>query len=312
MSKSASKLQRAVSPVQPYAIGQLLAGLENGPADDVLLSYLAQFCAEVPVKNATFIHVLPQIDVLAIEDLLIGRDNLVLPDNEDVLPALRNKLKERFGEMTQPKITAWTGEGNPLEVLLRNASEIQSDLLAIGQKSETRSHGITAKNLIRHTKCDTLLVPDKAKYRLKKILVPVDFSENSGKALRMAVALALSAKSQPKIEVLHVYELPSNWGTYRISNIKLLDLIREERLSSLPEFLNQYLPEETRKGIKLSVVESGTQALGQQIVQYAKRKKHDLIVTGVKGHSKLSLLLLGSVTEKILSTTTQTPVFVVK
>jgi nucleotide-binding universal stress UspA family protein len=48
------------------------------------------------------------------------------------------------------------------------------------------------------------------------------------------------------------------------------------------------------------------------LVEYAEKNKYDLIIMGSKGHSKLALLLMGSMTEKVVSQTESVPVLIVK
>ena len=297
--------------IAPLEVTQLLAGLENGPVDKALLKYLAAFFKNVPVRHVAFIHVVPPTDFFSVNEYIdtIGEDL----QNGDI--QVRDQIKgmlEKELKGVETKYSFWVGEGNPLEVLLRNAEELNSDLVVIGQKSNTRSHGITAKNFARHVKCNALVVPEEAEFKLEKILVPVDFSDNSGKALRTAVALAKSLNNKPEIEVLHFFELPPNVGAYRFSEIKLIALIKEDREEALPEFVDKYVSEEDQKGMTLTVSESVRRPIGQHIVQYANEHGHNLIVTGAKGHSKLELLLLGSVTEKMLANTNCLPVLIVK
>ena len=47
-------------------------------------------------------------------------------------------------------------------------------------------------------------------------------------------------------------------------------------------------------------------------MDYAYDKKADLIVMGAKGHSQVELLLMGSVTEKVLAVNESIPTLVVK
>ena len=48
------------------------------------------------------------------------------------------------------------------------------------------------------------------------------------------------------------------------------------------------------------------------IKEYAEENEVDFIVMGAKGHSKVELLLLGSVTEKLLSINNSIPTLIVK
>jgi nucleotide-binding universal stress UspA family protein len=297
--------------INPLEIRQLLAGLENGPVDDVLLRYLRKFSDEVQVKSTAFVHVLPPTDFFSVNEYVESIQDDQHNEEKLVRDQLRNKIETEFSE-AKTRYSIWVGEGKPLEVLLRNAEELNSDLVVIGQKTDSASHGITARNFARHVKCNALVIPDQAKFKLRKILVPVDFSENSGKALRTAIALAKALDKAPKIEVLHFFELPPNIGAYRFSETKLIQLIKEDREEAIPKFVDQYVAKEDQSLLRYTVAQSIRWPIGHHIAQYATEHGLDLIVNGAKGHSKLGLLLLGSVTEKLLANTNRIPVLIVK
>ncbi len=293
-----------------FVIKKLLTGLENGPVDSVVLEYLKGLAEHVHIEHAVFIHALAKPDFFSVNEYI---DTFQKDSNEEKLvrDQLRKMVEQAFAK-SNISVSTWVGEGNPLEVLLRNAEELNSDLVAIGQKSDTHTHGITAKNFARHVKCNALVIPDQATFQMRKILVPVDFSENSGKALLTALALAKSFAPAPKIEVLHLFELPPNIGAYRYSETKLLSMIREDRESALPAFVNSLVRKKETKNLKLAVEPSVRWPIGHHLAQYAHEHGHDLIVNGAKGHSPLGLLLLGSVTEKLLAYTSRVPVLIVK
>lgn len=300
-----------VQDISPLQVRQLLAGLENGPVDAIVLNYLHGLLAKVQIKYATFIHALPPRDFFSVNEFV----NTFQEDLDKEENGTREQLKtavERAFDGLEAQFSIWVGEGNPLEVVLNNAEELNADLVVIGQKTSSKSHGIKARNFARYVKCNALVIPDKAIYRMNKILVPVDFSDNSGKGLRTAVALAKYFTPSPEIEVLHLFELPPNIGAYRFSESKLIQLIEEDRKEALPEFVNKYVPEKDQTNLKLTVLQSVRWPIGHHIAQFAQENGHDLIVNGAKGHSRLGLMLLGSVTEKLLANTQQVPVLIVK
>ncbi len=131
---------------------------------------------------------------------------------------------------------------------------------------------------------------------IKKILVPVDFSENSLKAIKYSLAIAKDRKS--KVYFLHVinqrivdaiYELSVRG--YQGSNFaELMDNVRAEKENEL----RSVVPEELSEGIeKEFVVKQGRPA--KVIVNVAKELDIDLVVIGFQGRSTIGELVLGSV-----------------
>lgn len=132
-------------------------------------------------------------------------------------------------------------------------------------------------------------------FRLKNILVPIDFSETSRKVLKYAVPLA--EKFGARIILVHVVEpriYPENLvipAEIEDMNIRLMRNGRE-MLQRLREHV--VAPE-----IKSDVFV----VLGkpyQQIVDVAKTEKADLIVVATHGYTGLKHAFLGSTAERVV------------
>jgi nucleotide-binding universal stress UspA family protein len=133
---------------------------------------------------------------------------------------------------------------------------------------------------------------------ITRILVPMDFSAPSDRALRYAATLA--GRLGASVELFHVVEDPfmsGAWGseTYVPDIQQLLDgLIADasERLSTLKSSLaDKNVPVTTR-------VERGRPA--HTIVERANAGGFDLIVMGTHGRTGLSHLIMGSVAERVV------------
>ncbi len=142
---------------------------------------------------------------------------------------------------------------------------------------------------------------------MEKILVPIDFSEKSEFASKMAARIA--KKSNCVVYLLHLIELPTgiidrNASTnFSIPESMLyLRKVRERIL----EFKQRFFSKKTQVHyiIKLQTPYEG-------ILKYADKIKADLIIMGSKGHSEFEEILIGSNTEKVVRTS-KAPVLVVK
>ena len=125
---------------------------------------------------------------------------------------------------------------------------------------------------------------------IKKILVPVDGSENSEKGLKYACWLA--SKVGASITVMHVVSIPFT-GESAIFQIDPL------------EDVGKMILERSKKLIKnkctdpIFVLRNGIGNAGHAIVRFAQGENFSLIVMSAKGHSKLAHLLMGSVSETV-------------
>lgn len=148
---------------------------------------------------------------------------------------------------------------------------------------------------------------------MKKILVPIDFSEESQNALDLAVQLARKASAQ--IELLHVFDDTLGQSFNTTGEMELVS----------SSFDNAYfikLVEKVKRDIKALIQNDANMdvdiienlkigSIFQHIVDIVDRKKIDLIVMGSKGASGIKELLVGSNTEKVIRYA-KCPVLVVK
>lgn len=139
--------------------------------------------------------------------------------------------------------------------------------------------------------------------RIKKILVPVDFSKHSLKALDYAVEFAKAFKAE--LHVLFVIE-PVSYATpadfYAGMATQLSSLITEQRRTASRE-LSQLQARLAKKGATVkTALRSGIAY--QEIVDAAKKLKADMIVHATHGRTGLSHLVMGSVAERVVRTAT--------
>jgi universal stress protein A len=130
------------------------------------------------------------------------------------------------------------------------------------------------------------------------ILVPVDFSEHSEKAVRYATTVA--NRFGARIELLHVVEDPFVTGAWN----------SEVFVPNLPELLNrltqaaqdQMTQSKKRLAAHGFVVETVviTGQPAPTIVEHATRGGFDLIVMGTHGRTGLSHVFMGSIAERVV------------
>lgn len=135
--------------------------------------------------------------------------------------------------------------------------------------------------------------------KIKKIVVPVDFSKHSLKALDYAVEFAKTFKAE--LHLLFVIE-PVAYATptdfYAGMASQLSSLITEQRRSAASQ-LAQLQAKLKKKGVNAkTILRSGIAY--QEIVDGAKKLKADLIIHATHGRTGLSHLVMGSVAERVV------------
>jgi nucleotide-binding universal stress UspA family protein len=134
---------------------------------------------------------------------------------------------------------------------------------------------------------------------INNVLVPVDGSVNSGKALTLGVDIA--EKYNAKLSILFVasYEIDKELQhftslEYNPEDDSAVRTASEQIGKSTIKRMIEKL--ETNIAIK-SVVIFGNAAT--RIVEYARNKKFDIVVMGTRGLSDIKGLLMGSVSRKV-------------
>jgi nucleotide-binding universal stress UspA family protein len=138
-----------------------------------------------------------------------------------------------------------------------------------------------------------------------KILVPVDGSDNSKRALEEAVSMAKSKGAS--VTIVHVIDLPP---TVYVESQKLLDQLMTRFREESARVLGEYKTIAEKQGARTEiVVMEGDPA--ENIVRYATRKNFDMIVMGSRGLGRLKEMVLGSTSRKVLNGA-KCPVLIVK
>lgn len=130
----------------------------------------------------------------------------------------------------------------------------------------------------------------------RKLLVPVDFSEHSARAVSVAAELARS--SGGTLDLVHVYDVvaypvPEGYALFTPQQLERLFAEIQQRLAEMKALAQA----EGAPRVETHLREGITDA---DICQLAREGSFDLIVMGTHGRRGLSHVLLGSVAERVL------------
>ena len=228
---------------------------------------------------------------------------------------VRSHLKdvaEKFGiDLRSENIHAL--QGRPFEEICRLARERSIDLIITATRGNTGlKHlvlGSTAERIVRYSPCPVLVVhvadrkqsggrnrASRPALRIKKILVPIDFSDSSMKGL--AYAKGLAKKFDAALVLLHSVHVQ-----YFATNTDYaqadLPLLMQEVEKASREQMPALVQKTDWEGVK---VEASLQTghPGDQICVQAKHHRADLIVTSTHGTTGLKHVLLGSTAEYVV------------
>ena len=132
-----------------------------------------------------------------------------------------------------------------------------------------------------------------AQFHIGRILVPIDFSEHSNKALRYALAFAKQFDAE--VTLVHIVEQMVYPGDWMYPPMAVTDFAAEKR----EEMVARLQALDAGSGVKTQhIVRLGR--AWQEIIEIAEEMKCDMLILATHGYTGLKHALLGSVAEKIV------------
>jgi len=220
---------------------------------------------------------------------------LVEPGLELLRDRAQQVVSEQFKASAEREVTVEILEGERLDRLVRYARDEDVDLI-VTPRPTLRGEGENfVTRLARKAPCAVFCVSLDRAAEYASVLVPVDYSAHSERALDFGCALA-RAHQLGSISVLRCFGIP--WGQHRTT------LTREEFRADYEDFeqerLERYLAEHTPEDVQLrgEIVENPSVAFG--IANFVRQKGVDVVVLGSRGKHAASAALLGSTAESVV------------
>lgn len=221
----------------------------------------------------------------------------VLDAAQQRLHDLAASLQRRYGVTAGIHLAV----GPLLKELAKKADALAADLLVCGAKGENLIRhlvlGTTAMRVLSTTTRPVLVVKQPPHEPYRRLLVPVDFSPSSLRAIGHARSIA----PRSDIVLLHTFEVPFE-GQLRYASVDE-DTINHYRIVARQEATQKLQVLCGQAG--LSPDDSSLMVLhgdpASCIINQEQESDCDLIVMGKHGENLLEELLLGSVTKRVLS-----------
>ena len=127
---------------------------------------------------------------------------------------------------------------------------------------------------------------------IKKVLVPVDFSENSKKILEAAGYF--SGMCQAQLHVVFVVQSFDDYSGFFVPHMPVAKF-EEEMVQAAEQKMDTFLADQ--KNIEAKVLVGD---VAEEIIRHAEESGMDLIVMGTHGYKGLEKVMFGSVAEKVV------------
>jgi nucleotide-binding universal stress UspA family protein len=225
---------------------------------------------------------------------------------------MANFAQDRLQDLVAKESVDWEpliATGQTADRITRFAIEKEIDLAVSANRGRSGLKrlllGSVTERLMRTLPCPLLIVrspeanlesPLEQEISFRRILVGCDFSQDSDLAVRYALDLAHQFQSD--LHLVHVIEPP----VYKDLCKSGLDSAKDGP-GSLREQLNtqlaQVIPEEARSWCAPSIALLAGQP-HEELTKYAVVHDSDLIVLGIRGHSLVETLFIGSTTARVV------------
>jgi nucleotide-binding universal stress UspA family protein len=284
-------------------------------------------CAEQALAHAVFLaeKYKAEINVLHVVTLFNDQPGIIrneINETEETIRKLEEIAENQLNKVVNTKssdeikiITAMEREVSAAPAILEYASDNNIDLIVMGTHGRRGlGHvllGSAAEEVVRLAPCPVFTIRElkepKPVKQVNNILVPIDFSNHSQKALAYASEIAQSYNAQ--LQVIHIIEEtmhPAFSVTGKSSIFDLVPGIKDDSRKRAEKMIKKFVSDKVKTKI---FVQGGRAA--NDIIKFAKENSTDLIVIATHGLTGLEHMLLGSVTEKVVRMA-HCPVFTVK
>lgn len=281
---------------------KVMVALDLTEMDPILLNYVNFLCEIYNIEHLYFVHNIKQYKIHDLYDEFLEKGITI----EDIVDRGLQKTIDQHYKASVPHSVLLTQDDYTESILTHLAKEYKIDIMINGNKDEMQGTGALSQKLVRMIDAHVLLVPEEAEPRMKKVLVPTDFSSASARCF--PVANSLVERSKGEVEALHVYSIPSVFYPY-INTEKATDLTISHLRKKVKQFrkrqkISEQLPFRYADREDLSIVEA--------IEYHADKGDFDIVVVSARGGNNLTSLFLGSVTNDLLIRNRKMPLLVVR
>ncbi len=231
----------------------------------------------------------------------LATQNVMVSELEQMNAAVRAEetrvLDTTLGQVRERGVTVESviRAGPADEILAQVADEYGADLIVVGTHGRTGLSrfllGSVAASVIRHARCDVLVVRGGQPAPFKRPLIATDFSAVADRSIDHAARLC---EPNAPLQVIHAWQLPSgSWGATLLGQARFpWSTVRDAVISNARDLADKLTV--SHPGIQVELVQGPA---AQVVTHAAERDGNDLISIGAHGLRGVRRLLLGSVAE---------------
>jgi len=281
-----------------------LVCLDLTKMDNVLAGYTSYLASVIKPEKITFLHVIDS-GPTALE---IVEQFPEIESKEEFENILLNEMQETIqSHFDDSAVTTdlLIKEGKPTTQIIDAVNNIEPDLLILGKKVGYIGEGVMPRRILKYVPTSILYVPENCRYNLEKVLVPVDFSEQSANSIK--TSLELVEPHNGEVIAQHIYEYRAQFFPYMLSESdkKKHDAEIEKKKN---DFIEKYnIPSE----VKFLLTVHGEGKKADTVYEQVISQQADLLTLATKV-KKMAGLIRSDFTDNMVGYAFGIPVLVVK
>lgn len=279
-----------------------LVCLDLSNMDESLIGYSAFLTSKIKPKTITFFHTV-QSGPTALE---IVEQFPEIETEEEFLSLIRNELEEKVSghfDDDSIEIRIVLKQGKPTDQIINFANSLEPDLILMGKKIGYTGEGIVPKRILKYVASSVLFIPEKSRYELDNILVPIDFSEQSAKAVQTAASIVNGGN----VTAQHIYRYRAQFFPYTLSEEEKRDVDKKIE-KKMDEFKTKNNISE-KVNFTLTLHKKGK--IADEVYNQAVKDQTDFIIVSSKS-KKLNSIVSHDFTDKMVNYAFGVPLLVQK
>jgi nucleotide-binding universal stress UspA family protein len=276
---------------------KILVPIDFSPFSDYAIDY-AIFLSQKYGAEITLFHVIVLYEADVDEEVHVKQLEEIVKRKEQSTSGLMDRRQQKFIDKNL-RISSHIMRGiSPPNSILEYSEKHKFDLILMGTHGRTGIknwiYGSVTEKVVRLSKTAVLtLHKSPESIQINKILVPVDFSDNSRDGIEDAVMVANDFDAE--VEFIHIIEQQLQ-PSFHVVGIESIFAINPDLKKITSEKLEEFCNITDVKST-FTVLEG---AAHQSIADYAKESGADLIIMSTRGYTGLDHLLIGSTTERVV------------
>ena len=271
--------------------------------DRLLLNYIKLLDDNFNFSKLTVIH------YVALDAYSLELQELIPELGEPFEDVLKKEIQSNINEIfggPRDSIAVHIESGGSVSKLVDYVNNQNFDLIVMGNKAHYKGSGSLGGKVVRLCNTNFMFIPENSRPSIQKVVVPLDFSPYSGKA--MEVALEIANKTGSELLPISVLKAAVRYFPYIKARPSVEKSLREKHQKT-------YSKLQKKLGIDAEleiIIPNDDEHTSKLIYDYALTNSADMVVMGNKGRADNEGLLIGSVTERLIANDKVLPVLVVK